>query len=161
MKVIAVSGTPGTGKTKIAKLISEKSNFRYIDVNRLIKENKIAENYDWKRKAYVVDIKKLNKLLISIIKKSRENLIFDSHLSHFLPAKYVNLCVILKCKLKTLKKRLIKRKYNELKLNENMDSEIFNLCLNEAIEMKHNILVIDTTEKVNNLNIKDILKLVK
>ena len=161
MKVIVISGTPGTGKTRIAKLISEKSSFRYIDVNKLIRENKIAENYDRKRKTYVVDIKKLNKLLVKIIKKSGENLIFDSHLSHFLPAKYVNLCIIAKCKLKTLRKRLIKRGYNELKLNENMDSEVFNLCLNETIEQKHNILVIDATEKVNNLNIKLILKLVK
>ena len=37
MKVIIVSGTPGTGKTRIAKLISKNSSYIYIDVNKLIK----------------------------------------------------------------------------------------------------------------------------
>ena len=160
-KIIAVSGTPGTGKTRISKLIANRLSFKYIGVNRLIRENKIAENYDRKRKTYVVDVKKLNKFLINLIKKSKVNLILDSHLSHYLPKKYVTLCIIAKCSLKILKKRLIKRGYNELKINDNMDSEIFNICLNEAVESGHNVLAMDTTHGVSNLNIKLISKLVR
>ncbi len=161
MKIIIVSGTPGTGKTRIAKLIARNSNYKYIDVNRLLKENKIYDSYDKKRKCFVVDIKKLNKLLIALIKKSRSNLILDSHLSHFLPKQYVNLCIITKCNLKILKSRLKKRRYNKLKIKENLESEIFNVCLNEALENNHNVIVIDTSKGVKHINIKQLLKFVK
>ena len=161
MKVIIVSGTPGTGKTKIAKLIARRSNFKYIDVNKLIKNEKIFDSYDKKRKCYIVDIKKLNKFLIRFIKKSKTNLILDSHLSHFLPKRCVDLCIITKSNIKILKSRLKKRNYNRLKLKENLESEIFNLCLNEAKELNHNIIVIDTSKAVKHINIKHILKYIK
>lgn len=160
MKVIVVSGTPGTGKTRIAKLISRDSNFRYIDVNKLIKSNKVYDSYDKKRKCFVVDEKRLNKLLIKLVKSSKSNLILDSHLSHFLPKKYVNLCIITKCNLKILKSRLKKRNYSSLKIKENLESEIFNVCLGESLQNKHNVVVIDTSKGVNNINIKQLLKLV-
>ncbi len=158
-KIIIISGTPGTGKTKLAKLISKKTNFKHIELNKKIKQNKIYDSYDKKRKCYVVDIKKLNKFLINFINNSKENLILDSHLSHFLPRKYVGLCIITKCDLKLLRKRLITRKYNSLKIKENLESEIFNVCLNEAKKLGHNIIVIDTTKGVNNLNIKRLIEL--
>lgn len=156
-KIIIVSGTPGTGKTRVAKLVSGNSNFKYININKLIKLNKIFNSYDKKRKCYVIDIKKLNKSLIKLITNSKENLILDSHLSHFLPKKYVNLCIITKCSIKKLKTRLKKRRYNKLKLKENIESEIFNVCLIEAKENNHKILVIDTTKGVKKVNIKYLL----
>ncbi len=161
MKVIIVSGTPGTGKTKIAKLISKEIKYKYIDLNLLIKSRRLFDYFDKKRKSNVVDIKKLNRFIIKFIKKSKTNLVFDSHLSHFIPKKYVNLCIIAKCDIKKLKSRLIKRKYNKLKIKENIESEIFNVCLNEAKEIGHNIIVIDTTKGVKDINIKNLLQICK
>ncbi len=57
MKVMIVTGTPGTGKTTIAKRMAKKYKAEYIDVNVVIKEHKLRESYDKKRKSYVVDIK--------------------------------------------------------------------------------------------------------
>ena len=151
MKTICISGTPGTGKTTLAKKISQKINFKFIDVNKIIKQNKLSEKYDKKRKCHVIDTKKLNKILIKIIKDSKQNLIIDSHLSHHLPKKHTNLCIITKCNLKTLEKRLKKRKYNKTKIRENLDCEIFDVCLTEAKQKKHNIIVIDTSKGTNNL----------
>ena len=161
MKVIIVSGTPGTGKTKIAKLISKEIKYKYIDLNLLIKSRRLFDYFDKKRKSNVVDIKKLNRFIIKFIKKWKTNLVFDSHLSHFIPKKYVNLCIIAKCDIKKLKSRLIKRKYNKLKIKENIESEIFNVCLNEAKEIGHNIIVIDTTKGVKDINIKNLLQICK
>jgi len=145
LKVIIVTGTPGTGKTLIAKKIAKIMNYKYLDVTKLIKKNKIFDDFDKKRKCYVIDTKKLNKFLISLIKKSKDNLVIDSHLSHFLPKKYVNLCIVTKCELKILKKRLQKRKYSKEKIKENLQSEIFDICLNEAKENKHKIIIFNTT----------------
>jgi len=150
MKTIIVSGTPGTGKTEIAKALAKKLNYKYIDVNKLIKENNLSDGYDRKKKCEIVDTEKLSKFLIDFIKKSKQNLVIDSHLAHYMPAKYINLCILTKCDLKELKKRLEKRKYSKAKIRENLDSEIFDICLNEAIEKSHTILIIDTTGKKAN-----------
>ena len=161
MKTIIISGTPGTGKSTLAKLISQKTNFKILNFKKILEENKLNENYDSKRKCYVVDTKKLNKTLIKIIKNSKNPLIIESHLSHFLPRKYVNLCIITKCDLIILKKRLVKRKYDSFKIKENLEAEIFNVCLDEAKRLKHNILVIDTTKGVKDINLKDIISMCK
>jgi adenylate kinase len=147
--IICVSGTPATGKSTIAKILSKELKFKYIDVKAIIKKNKLYDCYDKKLKTYIVDEKKLNKFLINNIINSNIDLIIDSHLSHYLPKKYVDLCIITKCDLKQLKKRLEKRKYSSEKVRENLDSEIFDVCLNEAKELNHHIFVINTTKGIN------------
>lgn len=158
--IFIVSGTPGTGKSVFAKKLAKKNKLLYVDVTRIIKQDKIYEYYDRKQKAYVVDIKKLNKKLILLIssfenspgknfgqpdKKSKYNgLVIDSHLSHFLPQKYVDVCYITRCSLKTLEKRLKKRNYSKKKIRDNLEAEIFESCLQEAIENKHDVKVINT-----------------
>jgi adenylate kinase len=144
--VIIVTGTPGTGKTTIARLIAKKYKLKYIDTNRIIKLNKLILRYDKKKQTNIVDHKKLAKILVGMIRKNN-NLVIDGHLSHYIPKKYVNLCVITKCDIKILMKRLEKRKYSTEKIRENLDCEIFDVILNEAIEMRHNIYVIDTSDK--------------
>ena len=154
MKTIIVTGTPGTGKTYLAKKLAKKFNFQYIDVNELINKNKLAEGYDKKRKCKIIDIKRLNRFLINLIKKSKKNLIIDSHLSHYLPNKYIDLCIVTKSDLKTLKKRLNKKGYDKEKIKENLECEIFDICFNEAFERKHKILIIDTSKRINLNKIK-------
>lgn len=149
MKVIIVTGSVGTGKTILAKKLSKKLNYRCIDVNKLITKNKLSSGYDRKRKCRIVDIKKLNNFLINLIKNSKKNMIIDSHLSHYLPKRYVDLCIVTKCDLKELNKRLKKRKYNKNKIKENIECEIFDVCLNETKEAGHNVLVVDTTKGIN------------
>jgi len=150
MKVIIVTGTPCTGKTTYAKEFAKKNKYKYIDVNKVIKENKLREYYDNKRKCYVVDIEKLNKILIEIMKlekKKEKGLVIDSHLSHYLPKRYIDLCVVTKCNLKELKKRMEKRKYSKAKIKENLQAEIFDVCLVEAKEKGHKIKIVNTSSK--------------
>ena len=163
MKVIVVTGVPGTGKTTLSKLLAKKLDFHYLDVNKLISKYKLSEGYDKKRRTKIIDVNKLNKKLINEIKsiqKSNKNykygkfkeikgIIIDSHLSHYLPRKYVDFCVVAKCDIKELSKRLKKKKFHQLKIKENIEAEIFDVCLNEAKERKHKIIVIDTTKHFN------------
>lgn len=144
MKVIVVSGTPGTGKTIIAKKLAKKLKAKYIDINRIVKENQLDNSYDKERTCYVVDIKKLNKVLINLIKESKENLVIDGHLAHFLPREYVDEVIICKTTLRKLKNRLKKRGYNKNKIRENLDAEIFDICFNEAKEKGHKVEIIET-----------------
>ena len=95
MKVIIVSGSVGTGKTTIAKKIAKEKNYKYVDINNLIIKNKLHQGYDKKLKTRLVDTKILNKFLINLIENSAgKGMVIDSHLSHYLPEKYVDLCII-------------------------------------------------------------------
>lgn len=148
MKVIIVTGSTCSGKTTLARMISKKYNAFYININHLIKENKLYSKHSRKMETYIVDVIKLNKFLINLIKKSKKSLVIDSHLSHYLPSKYVDLCYVTKCDLKVLKKRLMKRKYSKEKIRENLDAEILDVCLIEALENKHKVKVVDTTKGI-------------
>jgi len=148
MKVIAVTGTPGTGKTSVAKNLAKKNKYIYVDVKKLIKNFKLNEKFDKKRKSWIVDVKKLNKVLIEIIKlrkiEGAKGIVFDSHLSHYLPKKYVDLCVVTRAETKKLHQRLKKRGYSKSKINENIECEIMQIILEEARQRKHKIKIVKT-----------------
>jgi adenylate kinase len=144
--IIIITGTPGTGKTEIAKALAKITNHTHLDVNRIIAKHNLKESYDKKRLTYVVDEKKLSNILIKLI-KSNNNLIIDSHMSHYIPSKYIDLCIVTKTDLKELKKRLKKRNYPQSKIKENLEAEAFDICLIEALESKHKVIQLDTTKK--------------
>lgn len=148
-KVIIITGTPGTGKTYLAKKLSLLLQYKHIDVNKLVKTHHLYDSYDRKKDTFVVDLKLLNPFLIRLIKSTTKGLIIDSHMSHFLPCKYVDICIVCKCDLKTLTKRLEKRPYSKAKIRENLDSEIFDICLHEAEEQNHSPIVVDCSKKAD------------
>lgn len=158
MVVIIVTGTPGTGKTDLAREIARLLKYQYIDVNDVVKREKLVENYDKKRKTNVVDEAKLSKELVKLINGKKEaKLVIDSHMSQCVPSKYVDLCIVTKCDLKVLKKRLEKKGYDAEKVRENLDAEIFDICLNEAFEAGHKLLIVGTASK----SPKELAKLLK
>lgn len=148
MKTIVVTGAPGTGKTTVAKRIAKQKGYLYIDVNKLIENFKLSEGYDKKRKCLIVNVRKLNEVLINITGVSKaqkiKGLVIDSHLSHYLPKKYVDLCIVTTTDLKTMYRRLKKRGYSKQKIDENMEVEIMKIILEEAREMEHKIKIIRT-----------------
>lgn len=162
MKVICATGTPGTGKTTLSKKLANKLDFLYLDVNKIISRYTLSEGYDKKRKARVIDTNILNEKLILEIKTLKKNkkyrgIIIDSHLSHYLPRKYVDFCIVAKCDINELNKRLKKKKFHQSKIKENIQAEIFDICLNEAKHRKHRIIGVDTTKGFNIGNITRML----
>lgn len=150
MKTILVTGTPGTGKSFVAKKLSLFLRYKYFDIGDFVKKAKLYSSYDKKRACYVVDEQKLARALTKVrknaLKTGEKGLILDSHMSHYLPSKYANACVLTFCSLKTLKGRLTKRGYSGSKVRENLDAEIFDICLTEAAERGHKVLLFSTTK---------------
>lgn len=142
--MIIVTGSPGTGKTELARQLARKLGYEYVDVNLLIKKQKISDGFDEEKQCEIIDTEKLNKVLVE--KYKGKNAIVDSHLSHYLPAEFVDLCIVTKCNLKVLEKRLMQRGYDEKKIRDNLDAEIFDICLTEAKEAGHKVVVVDTSQ---------------
>lgn len=159
-KVILFTGTPGTGKTKIANEVSLLLKKKVISTTKEAKKANLMQEFDENKQTYLVDVDKLVDHLTKLIKESEEELIIEGHLAHFLPAKYVKLCIVCTTELQSLKKRLLKRNYSESKIRDNLDSEIFETCLIEAMQENHNIEKIDTTKDIKKtlVQIKKLLK---
>ncbi|MBI2145547.1 adenylate kinase family protein [Candidatus Woesearchaeota archaeon] len=150
MKTLVVTGTPGAGKTVLAKKLSLLLDYAYFDVNSFVKRAHLYSSYDRKRQSYVVDEAKLARELAKVrgkaLKSSQKGIIFDSHLSHFLPPRLVNLCIVARCSPQLLRQRLAKRGYPEAKIRENLEAEIFEVCLSEARDAGHEIVLFDTSK---------------
>ncbi len=126
MIVYVCTGTPGTGKTELCKELAKQLKIKYVDVNKIINKEKLKEGYDEARETSIVDERKLAKALIRFVKENK-NVIIDSHMSHELPAKYTDWCIVTKCDEEILKKRLEKKGYPREKVQENVDAEILEI----------------------------------
>ncbi len=148
--IIAITGTPGTGKSKVAKELKKILEKKGIKC-KIVKNEDLKEliiGYDEKRKSNIIDIKKLPKF---VRKFESEIVIFDSHLSHFSKP---DICFVLECNIKELRKRLKEREWNKEKIEENVQAEIFKVCRIEALENCKKVFIFDTTNK----NKKEIAK---
>ncbi len=147
-KVIALTGTPGTGKSSIARILKKKG-FAVIDLNYEVRRRKLYSAYDRKRKTYVADMKKVGKFIKNILKTEKyrdKQIIIDSHLSHLLPASIIDAVIVLRCSPEALEKRLEKRGWNREKIRENIEAEIIGLIEYEARKKHRKVFMIDTTK---------------
>lgn len=102
--IIALTGTPGTGKTSISKVLQEKG-FEVVDLNRIACEKDFLIGTDKKRDSKIVDIDKINRY----IEKNyigKDVVIVEGHISHLL--KIVDKVIILRCHPKQLEKIYLK-----------------------------------------------------
>lgn len=145
--IIALTGTPGCGKTAVAQQLAEKG-FVHIELNRIITRRKLYSGYDKKRKTWIADINKVEKFIKSYAKKyGNKRIIIDSHISHLLPAKLVDVVIVLRCSPGVLEKRLEKKHWNKKKIIENKEAEIIGLISWEARKKHKKVFEIDATNK--------------
>ena len=122
---IALTGTPGTGKTSVAETLRGKG-YDVIDLTRHIKDNNLREEYDAERDTYAVDVEKLNESLSDC-----EDCVFEGHLAHFID---VDSIVVLRCHPDVLAERLRARGYDEGKVRENVEAELLDVILCESAD---------------------------
>lgn len=153
--IISLSGTPGTGKTSVSKLLSDYG-FGIVDFNKVAIENNFLVGKDKKRDTLIVDTKKFDKYAKEIY--IGEKIVFiEGHLSHLL--KSADKVIVLRCHPTKLKKNLEKKGWKENKIKENLEAEILDIILCEALELhkSKDIFEIDTTSK----SIKEVFSSIK
>jgi adenylate kinase len=142
---VAVTGTPGTGKSAVTTVLRGQG-YSVVRLHELATQIKCFDGIDKKRNTKLVDIPKLN----SYIKKtfvSDELVFFEGHIAHLLKA--MEKVIILRCHPQILRKRLASKKWNKQKVQENIDAETIDVILCEAVKRQsmENIFEIDTTKK--------------
>ncbi len=138
---IIVTGTPGTGKTTLAKRLAFELEREYLDINEFAKLVGAIEGRDEARDSEIVDEEKLVAALKDSIAR-KPHVVIDGHFSHELPSDIVEKCYVTKCSLPILKQRLEARGYSAAKVRENLDAEIFDVCKSEAEENGHTVEVV-------------------
>jgi len=141
MKVILVTGTPGTGKSVLAKGLAKHYDYELLSIAEL--EGDFITQVI--KGVKVVDVEKLNNYVDERRKTSNKHLIIDSHLSHYYPPDNTKICFVLRCDPYELKNRLIKRGYDNDKISVNLEAEAMDLILQEALREGHKVHEINTT----------------
>lgn len=143
---IAVSGTPGTGKTDFARELSKRLGAKLIDLNALIGESGIYE-LD-KDSTRVVDPEDVRKEFARATSGARGPLVVEGLLAHLLPKEKLTHVVVIRARPAVLKERLRERGYSGEKLEENLEAEALSIILWEAVEEhgEEKVYEIDTTE---------------
>ncbi|MEM5826220.1 MAG: adenylate kinase family protein [Candidatus Aenigmatarchaeota archaeon] len=148
--IISITGTPGVGKTTIAKALGKVLGYKVVSDFELAKKNKLILGYDNKMRSYIVNEKLFRKIRL------KGDFIVHGHLSHLIPN---DLTIVLRLDPKELEKRLKRRKWKKEKIKENVLAEILDVVYADVLNAKKNKIVkkifqIDTTGK----SIKDVVK---
>ena len=152
---ILVTGTPGVGKTTFAEELAKSLQFTHINSTQLIKEHNFLESYDEKLDTHVLDEDKYLDELETIFGDScSESHILDSHYCGLYPERWFQLVIVLRTDSDELAKRLQARNYNDLKLKENLEAEIFQVISDDAKESYKSDIILElpsnTTDDIEN-----------
>ncbi len=133
---IAVTGTPGTGKTSACALLKDVT---VIDLRKVADEHAEDFTYDKERGSIEIDPKVMKRF----IPKAKGTIVLEGHISHLLSP---DIAIVLRCSPKVLAKRLAKREWSKEKIQENVEAEAVDVILIEALDSCKKIFEIDTTK---------------
>lgn len=120
--LIAVSGTPGTGKTRLSKRLARELGLDYVSLGEFAREHNLITGRDKKRQTDEVDVARLKRFKFS-------DAVLDGHFSHDLKA---DVKIILRLHPKKLSRRLKTKGWSEKKIRENCEAEAMGIIADEA-----------------------------
>lgn len=131
---IALTGTPGTGKTTVAALLP----YPVLDINSLVKGG-MNLGLDPERGCLDADMDALAGHLACL--DGDDTQILEGHFSHH----FADWSIVLRLSPSALRPRLEARGYSEAKIRENLEAEALDVITVEAVEMCRRVDEIDTT----------------
>ncbi|MDR5657335.1 AAA family ATPase [Halodesulfurarchaeum sp. HSR-GB] len=136
---VAVTGTPGTGKTTATKRV--ETDLEIVHLNEVIRNEGLHEGTDDDRGSLLADFDAIDEYLAG-----KSDFLVESHLAHHFDADRV---VVLRCDPKTVEERLRERGESQASARENAESEALDVILSEAVTAhgEDAVYEIETTEQ--------------
>jgi adenylate kinase len=136
-RVILLTGTPCVGKTTTAKALAAKLSAEYINLTDFAKTYNLTLGEDKERNTIIIDEEAMQQKLSEVIDGTdNANIIVDGHYaSAVTPTEHVALVFVLRRNPKELKQFMEKCGYTGSKMWENLQAEIIDVCLCEAVEV--------------------------
>lgn len=133
-RIILVTGTPGVGKTRFAKVLARKVRGAYASLGQLALAHKYITATDRARLTKVVNMKLLSGRLYAMSRALKGYLVAEGHYAHLMPkSRIVSKVFILRSNPRVLERRLRRRGYPQRKLAENLWAEILGAASTETI----------------------------
>ena len=142
MKAVALTGTPGTGKSTISRVLKERG-YNVVRVMDLVRMTGTHSAYSRKDRCHIVDTEEFGTLCEPVWSSGDGLTIVEGHLAHFAscPA-----AIVLRCHPSKLSARLENRGWKRGKVLENVQSEVLDVILIEATERVKCVHEIDTSD---------------
>ncbi|MEM0066200.1 MAG: adenylate kinase family protein [Sulfolobales archaeon] len=131
-KAIAISGTPGTGKSAVGALVSRSLGFWLVELSNYVLENKLYVSYDDERLSFVVDEPKLREHLRRLIAE-RGRVLVVGHYSEIVDDDILDKIIVLRINPMELAERLSRRGWPPKKVFENVEAELIGVCTSNAL----------------------------
>lgn len=130
--VIALSGTPGTGKSVVGEHLARLLGMEPVELNTIAIRERLFTQYDNDRLSYVVDEVGLRSYIRSLVLEKRRVLIIG-HYSEIVDDDVLDKIVVLRLNPIELAQRLLNRGWPIKKVIENVEAELLGVCTNNAL----------------------------
>ncbi len=161
MKVIAISGTPGVGKSTISRRISERLGIPWIDLSDAVIRNRLYVEFDDVRASYIIDEDRVRAYLEKLYREQGP-FVLDSHYAEIAPRHLLEIIVVVRLSPLELIERLVNKGWSCSKVAENVEAELLSICTRNAIEEHGDEMVVevDATGKSVGEIVNEILSIV-
>jgi adenylate kinase len=130
---ILITGTPGTGKSRLASMLTKSvTGLRLVEVSKLALDKNLIEEFDTARGVPVINEDAVLDEMEPLI--AHGNVLVEYHSSDFFPKRFFDRVIVLTTDNTVLYDRLMERGYPDKKIRENVESEIFRVAEEEALE---------------------------
>lgn len=139
---IALTGSPGVGKTTVGQLAAN-AGYKLVDVKAWAHEVGAVAGHDPDDEADAIDV---DLLAAALRDEPRQpgSVIYEGHLAHLLP---VDVAWVIRCDPRVLAARLAARGYRPAKVRENLEAEAIDIILQEALDSGARVIQRDGTKR--------------
>jgi len=142
VRILAISGTPGVGKSSISKRLSEVLGVPWIDLSQAVIENKLYVEFDDLRASYIIDEARVREYLERMYREHGPY-ILASHYAEIVPHELLELIVVIRLHPLHLIERLTRRGWSCRKVAENVEAELLSVCTRNAVDEHGDEMVVE------------------
>ena len=136
-RAVVITGTPGVGKSTVARLLAGELGARLLELGELVVEEGLHLGPDGETGSLIVDLEALTKAVEKMLSEEPSGSLFIV-VSHYapdvVPKEAVLIAFVLRRSPYELAEVLARRGYGEEKLLENVQAEVLDVCLVDAVE---------------------------